>query len=254
MDSVKKFEIDISTPEKKEKVLELFKTFNKICDIYAFFGVKDTPKNNRYVHEIGDRIGFDFSYYKEKKKKYCLYCGKELKRGQKKFCCNSCAATYNNKGKKHSEETKLKIAKTLSKTGNIIKKEKYCLYCGKELKSGQHQYCSIKCFQNFYHEKRLKEWKNNPEKFSSESIPSVIKKFLLEKYNYKCQKCGWGKKNEVTGKIPLEIHHIDGDCTNNKEENLELLCPNCHSLTPNHGSLNKMSKRYKFKKYRDLIK
>ena len=31
---------------------------------------------------------------------------------------------------------------------------------------------------------------------------------------------------------PLEpyedVHHIDGNCTNNKEENLQLLCPNCH--------------------------
>ena len=39
------------------------------------------------------------------------------------------------------------------------------------------------------------------------------------------------------------MHHIDGDCTNNKMENLQLLCPNCHSLTSNFGSLNKNSKR-----------
>ena len=32
------------------------------------------------------------------------------------------------------------------------------------------------------------------------------------------------------------MHHIDGDCTNNKMENLQLLCPNCHSLTSNFGS------------------
>lgn len=30
---------------------------------------------------------------------------------------------------------------------------------------------------------------------------------------------------------------------NNKEENLQLLCPNCHSLTENFGSSNKNSSR-----------
>lgn len=29
----------------------------------------------------------------------------------------------------------------------------------------------------------------------------------------------------------------------NKEDNLELLCPNCHSLTKNYGNLNKKSQR-----------
>ncbi len=47
------------------------------------------------------------------------------------------------------------------------------------------------------------------------------------------------KKNPVTGKVPLEIDHIDGDSENNKEENLRLICPNCHSLTPSFRNLNK---------------
>ena len=65
----------------------------------------------------------------------------------------------------------------------------------------------------------------------------------FEKYNNKCQICGWGEENPTTHKIPLQIHHIDGDCTNNKEENLQLLCPNCHSLTETFMSLNENSKR-----------
>jgi predicted HNH restriction endonuclease len=27
----------------------------------------------------------------------------------------------------------------------------------------------------------------------------------------------------------LQLHHIDGNRENNKEENLTLLCPNCHT-------------------------
>lgn len=38
--------------------------------------------------------------------------------------------------------------------------------------------------------------------------------------------------------IPLEVHHKDGDKNNNKIENLELLCPNCHALTDNYKGKN----------------
>ena len=84
-------------------------------------------------------------------------------------------------------------------------------------------------------------------------MPEFIRQYLIDKYNG-CQICGWNEINPTTGKTPLEVHHIDGDCTNNAEENLQLLCPNCHSLTPNSGALNKgNSKRYKYKAYRKEI-
>jgi len=34
--------------------------------------------------------------------------------------------------------------------------------------------------------------------------------------------------------IPLELHYIDGDHMNNNLLNLQLLCPNCHTLTDNY--------------------
>jgi len=52
-----------------------------------------------------------------------------------------------------------------------------------------------------------------------------------EKYGDKCQKCGWGEVNPFYTLVPTELHHKDGDVKNNEENNLELLCPNCHSLT-----------------------
>lgn len=39
--------------------------------------------------------------------------------------------------------------------------------------------------------------------------------------------------------ITLEVHHKNGDKKNNTQENLILLCPNCHSYTDNYGSKNK---------------
>jgi hypothetical protein len=41
--------------------------------------------------------------------------------------------------------------------------------------------------------------------------------------------------------IPLELDHIDGNHKNNALENLRLLCPNCHALTPTFRGKNKTS-------------
>lgn len=187
-------------------------------------------------------------------KRYCLECGKELKTGQKKFCSSSCSAKFNNRGRKHSEETKNKISRTLAKREYLERDNSVCPICGKEIKNRQRIYCSRECFQEHRYNEEVKKWKETPELFSSEDMPNVVRRYLFTKYSCKCQKCGWGEVNETTGKVPLEVHHLNGDCTDNREENLQLLCPNCHSLTPNNGSLNKQSKRYKLKKYKDLIK
>lgn len=253
---MKKLNIDISTEELKEKTFKLFEEFSKICEIYSFYGVEDTPYNNKYVHYIAKEIGFDFSIYKEKRKKHCLACGKELSGGQKKFCSSSCSAKYNNKGRIQSKETRDKIAKSLSKNGVFIPyEEKFCPVCGNKIKAKNNVFCSNDCFQKHQYKKRLEEWKKYPEIFSNENVSSTIRRYLFEKYSGKCQMCGWGMVNKTTGRTPLQIHHINGDCTDNREENLQLLCPNCHSLTANSGSLNRnKSKRYKLKKYKDLIK
>lgn len=51
--------------------------------------------------------------------------------------------------------------------------------------------------------------------------------------------CGWNKTNPITGRVPLEVHHVDGNPENNKENNLRLVCSNCHALTPGFRNLNK---------------
>lgn len=63
-------------------------------------------------------------------------------------------------------------------------------------------------------------------------IPSSKTKDILLNQglrDYKCEICGI---TEWMGKpITLQLHHIDGDPTNDCLENLQLLCPNCHSQT-----------------------
>ena len=52
----------------------------------------------------------------------------------------------------------------------------------------------------------------------------------------KCECCGI---SEWLGQpINLEIHHVDGNRSNNDLSNLQLLCPNCHSYTPTFSRKN----------------
>ena len=63
-------------------------------------------------------------------------------------------------------------------------------------------------------------------------LKGQLRKEFIAKRGNRCENCGltqWLDKP-----IKLEIHHIDGDNQNDKEENLKVLCPNCHSFTENY--------------------
>lgn len=117
--------------------------------------------------------------------------------------------------------------------------ERYCISCGNLLATHQEKYCCKKCQMDYQYKEAIRKWRNGEWGGTANYTASDhLKRYLLDKYNYKCQKCGWGELNVYTSKVPLQVHHIDGDGTNNSENNLELLCPNCHSLTDNYGSRN----------------
>lgn len=67
---------------------------------------------------------------------------------------------------------------------------------------------------------------------------NTLKRKIFEEgiKDYKCELCGISEWNGK--KINLQLHHINGDNTDNSIENLQILCPNCHSQTDNFCGKN----------------
>lgn len=198
----------------------------------------DNYRKCEKIKILTNNVEFDWRIWAIRRKKeiqidYCLCCGGEIINSVKvkrksKFCDRSCAAKFNNVNKSPKQE-----------------KFNNCINCGKKLSKSMLKYCSHDCQRDYKYKKDIENWlSGNDNGISGKyGIKSFIRKYLHKKYDSKCQKCGWGEMNPKTNKIPLQIHHINGDCLNNDENNLELLCPNCHSLTETFGNLNKESKR-----------
>ena len=118
-----------------------------------------------------------------------------------------------------------------------------CLYCLSPTARKTYKYCSNKCQIDYQYKKFIEEWKSgNNDGNKGKQFPQLsnhIKRFLLEKFGERCSICSWNERHSITRRVPLEVNHIDGNANNNFESNLQLLCPNCHSLTLNFRNLNK---------------
>jgi hypothetical protein len=144
--------------------------------------------------------------------KRCLFCGKGLPyhKSAGKFCDKTCSAKYNNRLPTRHKEPKL------------------CVNCGKPVAERHNKYCSDCIAKHVY---------NRPKSFGDAKDHVARKRILLETRGHRCERCGLA---EWLGQpIPLEVHHVDGDSDNNTEQNLQLLCPNCHAFTDNYKGANK---------------
>jgi len=119
----------------------------------------------------------------------------------------------------------------------------FCLTCGSKPKRSFYKYCSNKCQRTYQYNEYIKRWKlglvHGDRGIITKNISGHIKRYLIELYGEKCLLCHWNIKHSITGKVPLEIDHINGNAEDNREENLRLICPNCHSLSFNFRNLNR---------------
>ena len=130
-----------------------------------------------------------------------------------------------------------------------------CITCSTEIisyLSQKRKYCSVKCQNEQQYKDYIAKWLSGEVTGmrGKTSTSAHIRKYIFEKYDSKCCECGWSKINPFSQTLPLELEHIDGNFMNNKEENLKLLCPSCHSLTETYKGANKKIGRPRAKYYR----
>ena len=140
--------------------------------------------------------------YKRNPNTKCVVCNKPIYRrpqeiktnGERVFCSQACF-------------------------GISCRKEIPCLVCGKPILSGLNKKtCSRSCANT--HREGIR-YKINRPRDKAQKI-RAIKIILLEQRGTKCERCSYNKL-EV-----LQVHHKDRDRDNNKIDNLEIICPNCH--------------------------
>lgn len=112
-----------------------------------------------------------------------------------------------------------------------------CAHCAAALATHQYKYCSLACLQQHYFQMRSAELESG--KYLTNTCNRFIRRYLVQKLGERCTRCGWNERHPRTGKVPVEVEHIDGDYKNNHPSNLTLLCPNCHSLTDTYRALNR---------------
>lgn len=142
------------------------------------------------------------------------------------------------KGWKAANDQKV-YKKKLNETLKWEMTDHFCETCGKKLtvKYASGRFCCLECAKAYSSKNKITldilELKQLPINISA------VKKFLFEnklKEN-KCEICGISEWN---GKqLTCQLHHIDGDSTNNKLINLQILCPNCHSQTDTYSKQKK---------------
>lgn len=155
--------------------------------------------------------------------KKCPKCGTEHSKPGI-FCSRICANS-----RVHSAETKKKISNSL---------------VGKPAPKSCRENMDVDAWRI----KTKETWdkKYNAMTFEELGISNKRRR-VFEEQNHCCAKCGISHWFGLP--ISLELEHKDGNNENNSRDNLEGLCPNCHSLTdtwrgrnkPNRNGDNKVS-------------
>lgn len=87
--------------------------------------------------------------------------------------------------------------------------------------------------------KNSKSYKTAKEYIQNTYVKSHVLKQKLIRDGLKkdeCEICGVSVWQGI--KLPLELHHKDGNHFNNDFSNIQILCPNCHSIQNGNSGAN----------------
>jgi 5-methylcytosine-specific restriction endonuclease McrA len=102
------------------------------------------------------------------------------------------------------------------------------------------KYCSNRCQKDAESLARFERFLAGETKVYSS--PPALRRAVIRRDGYRCSSC---LNSEWVGKpIPLELEHKDGNSGNDASDNLCMLCPNCHALTPTYKVKNKGNGRH----------
>lgn len=168
----------------------------------------------------------------------CVECNAETR--NPKFCSRSCNAKHRNRTVQRQRRIKIAVCRTCGVNFPLHR-------TAKRLDLSRAYFCSDKCRGRTSRTLTLEafgqEWESGQRDGSQQGkhgyANKMLKRWLILSRGEKCEQCGWAERNPVTGRVPIEMDHIDGNRKNNGVGNVRLLCPNCHSLTPTWKSLNK---------------
>lgn len=190
--------------------------------------------NNKHRDKsVYEKVASKLKKEKIPHKKCCIVCGKELEGNQLKYCSAECKCNKyknENKGNCHIKQTFIKT----------------CEYCGEpfETRNLLARFCSNKCSTNYEKEKKYEDFIKNNEKYCRGNyVPRrYLREIFLSEQGGVCAICGC--KPEHNGKpLVFVLDHIDGDASNNRRDNLRMVCPNCDSQLDTFKSKNKNSTR-----------
>ena len=115
---------------------------------------------------------------------------------------------------------------------------RHCVGCGRELiKRHNKRFCSVACQQALERRNNIDRWLRTGQATIG-GRTHYVRKHLGEQQSGRCAICALdGSWNGAP--LTLVVDHIDGDASNNRRENLRLVCPNCDSQLPTYKSRNR---------------
>lgn len=131
----------------------------------------------------------------------CLRCERKLTRRQAKYCSLMCANSHS----------------AISQPGP-------CKICGNIVALAKQKYCSHECHRQSEFQRRAAILEASGY-CGIYNCNGFVRRYLVHRLGERCSRCGWDKRHPKTGRVPVEVEHIDGDWRNNRVDNLTLLCP-----------------------------